>query len=106
MIGVEVAVKTPLLASRQRGVDSRSIKMVRSFRLSRGRGGSPPCSSAAVGKPSRLRLLRRLRGIFFDDAATPPCLDARRGVLPFPQLPVPCTHPVQFPSLSPAITSS
>src|SRR5436190_1514407 len=55
--------------------------MVRSFRLSRGRGGFPPCSGAAVGKPPRLRLLRRLRGILFDDAATPPCLDARRGVL-------------------------
>src|SRR5438876_7037812 len=42
-------------------------KISRSIRLSRGRGGFP---INPKGKPPRLRLLRWLRQIFFDDAAT------------------------------------
>src|SRR5947199_4922106 len=42
-------------------------KISRSIRLSRGRGGFP---MNPKGKPPRLRLLRWLRQIFFDDAAT------------------------------------
>src|SRR5437667_12355056 len=44
-------------------------KISRSIRLSRGRGGFPMNRKR---KPPRLRLLRWLRQIFFDDAATPP----------------------------------
>src|SRR5204862_6778318 len=54
-------------------------KISRSIRLSRGRGG---CPINPKGKPPRLRLLRWLRQIFFDDAATPPCGGARRGITP------------------------
>src|SRR5213593_2377908 len=55
-------------------------KISRSIRLSRGRGGFP---MNPKGKPPRLRLLRWLRQIFFDDAATPPCGGARRGITPY-----------------------
>src|SRR5436190_1514404 len=101
-----VAVKTPLLASRQGGVAASSNKMPRSLRSRRRRGGFPTAAPLHGGKPPRPRDNRKLRTIFIDRESTPPCLDARRGVLSFPQLPVPCPHPVQFPSLSPAITSS
>src|SRR5213593_1637175 len=55
----------------------------------------------AKGKPPRLRPLRSLRDIFLDDAATPPCGDARRGITclkhsgHFSQLPRP--HPDIMP---------
>src|SRR6266566_5385185 len=55
-------------------------KISRSIRLSRGRGGFP---MNPKGKPPRLRLLRWLRQIFFDAAATPPCGGARRGITPY-----------------------
>src|SRR5437867_13350815 len=65
----------PCITARRGG---RAIqKISRSIRLSRGRGGFP---MNPKGKPPRLRLLRWLRQIFFDDAATPPCSDARRGI--------------------------
>src|SRR5438046_5542785 len=58
----------PCITARRGG---RAIqKISRSIRLSRGRGGFP---MNPKGKPPRLRLLRWLRQIFFDDAATPPC---------------------------------
>src|SRR5207249_4668358 len=50
-------------------------KISRSIRLSRGRGGFPVNPK---GKPPRLRLLRRLRGICLMGAASPPC--SRRGL--------------------------
>src|SRR5204862_7022969 len=34
----------------------------------------------SIGKPPRPRDQRRLRGIFVDRSATPPCGDARRGI--------------------------
>src|SRR5437763_15156807 len=55
-------------------------KISRSIRLSRGRGGFP---MNPKGKPPRLRLLRWLRQIFSDDAATLPCGGARRGITPY-----------------------
>src|SRR6266699_518223 len=65
----------PCITARRGG---RAIqKISRSIRLSRGRGGFP---MNPKGKPPRLRLLRWLRQIFFDDAATPPCGGARRGI--------------------------
>src|SRR5204863_4402601 len=68
----------PCITARRGG---RAIqKISRSIRLSRGRGGFP---MNPKGKPPRLRLLRWLRQIFFDDAATPPCGDARRGITPY-----------------------
>src|SRR5438093_10102848 len=45
--------------------------------LKRGRGGFP---MRTKGKPPRLRQLRWLREILLDDADTPPCGDARRGI--------------------------
>src|SRR5436189_2319606 len=58
----------PCITARRGG---RAIqKISRSIRLSQGRGGFP---MNPKGKPPRLRLLRWLRHIFFDDAATPPC---------------------------------
>src|SRR5439155_21923955 len=68
----------PCITARRGG---RAIqKISRSIRLSRGRGGFP---MNPKGKPPRLRLLRWLRQIFFDDAATPPCGGARRGITPY-----------------------
>src|SRR6266516_4619553 len=69
----------PLLASLQGGGPSDSENIAR-IRLSRGRGGFP---MNPKGKPPQLRLLRWLRQIFFDDAATPPCGGARRGITPY-----------------------
>jgi len=40
-------------------------------------------SDESKRKTTRLRLLRWLRQIFFDDAATPPCGGARRGITPY-----------------------
>src|SRR5436853_6160504 len=68
----------PCITARRGG---RAIhKISRSIRLSRGRGGFP---MNPKGKPPRLRLLWWLRHIFFDDAATPPCGGARRGITPY-----------------------
>src|SRR5207247_11003181 len=60
---------TPPCITARRGGQTIT-KISRSIRLSRGRGGFP---MNPKGKPPRLRLLRWLRQIFFDDAATPPC---------------------------------
>src|SRR5437773_6217510 len=59
----------PLLASVARRGGRAIQKISRSIRLSRGRGGFP---MNPKGKQPRLLLLRWLRPIFFDDAATPP----------------------------------
>src|SRR6188474_974723 len=67
---------SPLLASPQGGVAER-LRKCREASASRGRGGFPirtirkttPAASASVASRN-----------FFDDAATPPCGDARRGL--------------------------
>src|SRR5437867_8288431 len=69
---------SPPCITARRGIALQKIS--RSIRLSRGRGGFP---LNPKGKPPRLRLLRWLRQIFFDDAATPPCGGARRGITPY-----------------------
>src|SRR5262249_41316064 len=69
--------RIPLLASPQGGVAERSIRYREASADERGRGGFPnehkrkttPAASASVAS---LNLL--------DDAATPPCSDARRGI--------------------------
>src|SRR5437867_79144 len=70
--------RIPLLASQQGGVAERSINDATPT-LKRGRGGFPienrrkttPAASASVAS-------RHL----INDAATPPCCDARRGIRP------------------------
>src|SRR5437867_7200213 len=52
-------------------------KISRSIRLSRGRGGFP---MNPKGKPPRLRLLRWLRQIFFDDAALRWCKEGNNAL--------------------------
>src|SRR5437667_1836150 len=82
----------PCITARRGG---RAIqKISRSIRLSRGRGGFP---MNPKGKPPRLRLLRWLRQIFFDDAATPPCGGARRGITPYHNSFTPSGWFVQLP---------
>ena len=67
----------PLLASGQGGVAERSIKC---REASADREAGVVFRWIRKGKPPRLRRLRWLREIYFDDAATPPCGDARRGI--------------------------
>ena len=67
----------PLLASGQGGVAERSIKC---REASADREAGVVFRWIRKGKPPRLRRLRWLRDIYFDDAASPPCGDARRGI--------------------------
>src|SRR5436309_11960791 len=71
-------MRIPLLASPQGGVAERSR---RSREASFDREAGVVFRLKTKGKPPRLRPLRRLRAILSVGAATPPCGDARRGIL-------------------------
>ena len=71
-------MRIPLLASPQGGGGRAINKKSRSL-LNREAG--VVFRLKTKGKPPRLRPLRRLRAILSVGAATPPCGDARRGIL-------------------------
>jgi hypothetical protein len=66
----------PCITARRGGCVIKKIS--RSHRSGRRRGGFP---FVLIGKPPRPRDKRMLRDVFLDRSATPPCDDARRGIL-------------------------
>jgi hypothetical protein len=71
----------PLLASPQGGEGC----VIKKFRVATEADAAgvvfrPPLRFGLIGKPPRPRYQRKLRDVFFDRSATPPCGDARRGI--------------------------